>query len=82
MQVSIISPESTLYDAEAWSVSVPSKKAPFTALDGHAPIESALAAGKVEVCPEKDGEKLSFTIKGGFAEIHDNKAVICIEPAN
>ena len=51
-------------------------------MDGHAPIVSALAAGKVEVCPEKDGEKLSFTIKGGFAEIHDNKAVICIEPAN
>lgn len=81
MQVSVISPECTLYDATAWSVSVPSKKAPFTALDGHAPIVSALSAGTVEVCPEKDAEKLSFAIKGGFAEIHDNKAIICVEPA-
>lgn len=81
MQVSVISPEKTLFDAQAWSVTVPGKKAPFTALEGHAPIVSVLDAGTVEVCPEQGGEKTSIAIKGGFAEIHDNKAVICVELA-
>ncbi len=79
MHVSIISPEGSLYDGEAWSVSLPSKKSPFTALENHAPVVCSLSGGKVEVCPEKDAEKVVFEISGGFAEIHNNKSVICIE---
>lgn len=80
MKVSIISSENSLYDAEAWSVSLPGMKAPFTVLPGHAPIVSVLTAGKVSVQADKNSdEALSFDIKGGFAEIHADKVTICVE---
>lgn len=78
MKVEIISPSDTLYNGEATSVTVPSKKGPFTLLEHHAPIVAILEAGKVSLTDANGGQK-EFDIKGGFTENHDNHLTICVE---
>ena len=78
MKVEIISPSDTLFEGEASSVTVPSKKGAFTLLEHHAPIVAILEAGKVSLTDDK-GEHHEFAIKGGFTENHDNHLTICVE---
>ena len=49
----------------------------FTVLDRHAPIISALEAGKV-VCKTANGIK-EFVSNGGFVGVEDNVASVCLE---
>lgn len=78
MKVEIITPEKSLYQGEASSVTVPSQQGPFTMLEHHAAIVAILEAGKV-ILTQPDGEKREFDIQGGFCEQHDNTVIICVE---
>ena len=78
MNVEIISPNATLFEGEASSVTVPSKMGPFTLLEHHAAIVAILEAGKVSL-RQANGEEKEFVIKGGFTENHDNHLTICVE---
>ena len=78
MNVEIISPNATLFEGEASSVTVPSKMGPFTLLEHHAAIVAILEAGKVSLT-DTNGERKEFDIKGGFTENHDNHLTICVE---
>lgn len=76
MKVTIVSPEKTLYDAEAEGVKLPGASGRFEILQGHAPIISTLTAGTVE-CTGKDPYEV--TITGGFVEMAHNVVSICVE---
>ena len=78
MNVEIISPNATLFEGEASSVTVPSKMGPFTLLEHHAAIVAILEAGKVSLT-DAQGEQKAFAIKGGFVENHNNLLTICVE---
>ena len=78
MKVEVISPNETLYNGEAVSVTVPSLMGPFTLLEHHAAIVSVLEAGKVSLTDDK-GEHRVFDIKGGFVENHSNQLTVCVE---
>lgn len=78
MKVSIITPEKSLYQGDATSVTVPSPMGPFTMLEHHAAIVAILEKGKV-IVNESNGEHQEFDIKGGFCEQHDNAIIICVE---
>ena len=78
MKVSIITPEKSLFNGDATSVTVPSLQGPFTMLEQHAPIVAILEAGKV-ILKETNNNIIEFTIKGGFCEQHDNTIIICAE---
>ena len=78
MKVQIISPNETLFEGEATSVTVPSQMGPFTLLEHHAAIVAILETGKVSLTDTK-GEHREFDIKGGFTENHDNQLTICVE---
>ena len=78
MNVEIISPNATLFEGEASSVTVPSKMGPFTLLEHHAAIVAILEAGKVSLTDDH-GEQKEFAIKGGFVENHNNLLTICVE---
>ena len=78
MNVEIISPNATLFEGEASSVTVPSQMGPFTLLEHHAAIVAILEAGKVSLT-ETHGEQKEFVIKGGFVENHNNLLTICVE---
>ena len=78
MKISIITPEKSLYQGEATSVTVPSQMGPFTMLEHHAAIVAILEKGKV-VITEPNGEQQEFDIQGGFCEQHHNEIIICAE---
>ena len=78
MRIEIITPEKSLYDGEASSVTVPSQQGPFTMLENHAAIVAILEAGPITVT-SANGEKRVFDIEGGFCEQHDNTVIICAE---
>ena len=78
MKISIITPEKSLYNGEATSVTVPSMQGPFTMLEHHAAIAAILEKGKVMIT-EPNGETHEFAISGGFCEQHDNAIIICAE---
>ena len=78
MKVQIISPNETLFEGEATSVTVPSQMGPFTLLEHHAAIVAILEAGKVSLTDTK-GEHREYDIKGGFVENHNNQLTICVE---
>ena len=78
MLVEIITPEKSLYQGEASAVTAPSTMGPFTMLEHHAPIVAILEKGEV-VITDKQGEKLTFEINGGFCEQHNNTVIICVE---
>ena len=78
MKVSIITPEKSLYQGEAQSVTVPSLQDPFTMLEHHAAIVAILEKGKV-VLIDNNHEQHEFAIEGGFCEQHHNEIIICAE---
>lgn len=78
MRIEIITPEKSLYDGEATSVTVPSTMGPFTMLEHHAAIVAILEKGKV-VITEPNGKQLEFDINGGFCEQHHNEIILCVE---
>lgn len=77
MMLTIVSAEKVLYEGEAQSVTVPGGKGPFEVLEGHAPIISTLRGGKLSFVT-KDGEQ-EMTISGGFIDVHDGRAEVCVE---
>ena len=78
MKVSIITPEKSLFNGDAISVTVPSQQGPFTMLENHAAIVAILEAGPI-IVTGADGKKQVFDIQGGFCEQHDNAVIICAE---
>lgn len=69
----ILTPESTLFDGPAASVSLPGTLGPFVVLPGHAAIISTLEKGKIVV-----GDA-SFAIRRGVAKVKDDEITVCAE---
>lgn len=77
LDVYVLSPEGTLYEGRADSVTLPGAAGRFTVLTGHAPIITVLEEGKV-VCKSANGDS-EFYSKGGFARVDSNKVTVCLE---
>ena len=77
MNVEIITPDKSLFNGEATEVSLPGIDGSLGILDRHAPLISALKMGVVKV-KTGNGEE-SFSIKGGVAEVLNNKLIILAE---
>ena len=79
MTLEILTPEKKLYSGAASSVILPGVDGSFQLLDKHAPIISALKAGKVEYKTDSGTQVLS--IVSGFAECLKNKVIVLVEGA-
>lgn len=77
MTLTVISSYSVLFTGEAESVTLPGIQGSFTVLKNHAPLISVLVPGKVE-CLMADGERKSIEIKGGLADVVDNRISVCV----
>ncbi|MCX8079859.1 MAG: ATP synthase F1 subunit epsilon [Bacteroidia bacterium] len=75
MKLFIISPEKVLFDGEAESVILPGKEGSLGVLNHHAPYIVLLKDGNVEF-QDNSNQKQSIYIKGGIAEINENKLTI------
>ena len=77
LKIRIITPSEILFEGEVESVTLPGSAGSFTVLDMHAPIISSLESGKVAV--KGANSAIEYPINGGFAEVKDNIAIVCIE---
>jgi F-type H+-transporting ATPase subunit epsilon len=89
MTLEILTPEKKLYSGDVYGVQMPGISGSFEVLEKHAPMVSALRAGKVKVLKDKSAASGSsspqhvtfFDIQGGFVEVLNNKVTILAEGA-
>jgi F-type H+-transporting ATPase subunit epsilon len=81
MTLEILTPERKLFSGEVYGVQMPGISGSFEVLDRHAPLVSALKAGRVKVLRDKSNHTAAFDIQGGFVEVLNNKATVLVEGA-
>jgi len=80
MNLEILTPEKKIFSGEVYGVQLPGINGSFEVLEKHAPMVSALKAGKLKVLTDKS-TTTSFTIQSGFVEVLNNKTIVLIEGA-
>jgi len=87
MNLEILTPEKKLYSGEVYGVQMPGISGSFEVLEKHAPLVSALKAGRLKVLKDKptgsSGQQhfVYFDIEGGFVEVLNNKVTVLAEGA-
>lgn len=80
MTLEILTPEKKIFSGEVYGVQLPGISGSFEVLDRHAPLVSALKAGKLKVLTDKTTTN-SYIIESGFVEVLNNKTIVLIEGA-
>ena len=78
MNVQIITPDKELFAGEAKLAQFPGLDGSFEILNNHAPMISALRAGKVKLRFDDETEKY-FDIRAGVVEVLNNKLLVLAE---
>ncbi len=81
MTLEILTPEKKLFSGEVYGVQMPGISGSFEVLDKHAPLVSALKAGRLKVLQDKHAHTTSYNIQGGFVEVLNNKVTVLVEGA-
>jgi F-type H+-transporting ATPase subunit epsilon len=79
LTVRVITPDKTVWDAEAQEVILPSTTGQLGILGGHAPLLTALDTGVMRVRPGKDWQAIA--LMGGFAEVENDEVKILVNGA-
>jgi F-type H+-transporting ATPase subunit epsilon len=80
MTLEILTPEKKIFSGDVYGVQLPGISGLFEVLDKHAPIVSALKAGKMRILVDKTSTT-SYSIQSGFAEVLNNKTTVLVEGA-
>ncbi|MCQ2280377.1 MAG: ATP synthase F1 subunit epsilon [Bacteroidales bacterium] len=78
MNLEIITPGKELFKGEATLVQLPGLDGLFEILNNHAPLISALKAGKVKITDAQEQTQF-FDIRGGVVEVLNNKVLVLAE---
>ena len=78
MNLEILTPDKKIFSGDVYGVQLPGIGGIFEVLDKHAPIVSALKAGKLKILKDKNTTSL-YSIQGGFVEVMNNKATVLVE---
>ena len=81
MTLEILTPERKIFSGEVYGVQLPGIDGSFEVLEKHAPLVSALKAGKLKILKDKHATAL-FNIQTGFVEVLNNKTTVLVEGAN
>ena len=81
MTLEILTPERKLFSGEVYGVQMPGISGSFEVLDRHAPLVSALKAGRVKVLRDKQNHTAVYDIQGGFVEVLNNRVTVLVEGA-
>ncbi|BBD58314.1 F0F1 ATP synthase subunit epsilon [Nostoc sp. HK-01] len=81
LTVRVISPDKTVWDAEAEEVILPSTTGQLGILSGHAPLLTALDTGVMRVRPSKNANWQAIALLGGFAEVEAGEVTILVNGA-
>jgi len=79
MQVTVISPEASMFDGEADAVVAPAFDGQVGILPNHAPFMTLLGEGTLTV--RRAGTASRFSIRGGFLQVVDNRVRVVTEHA-
>jgi len=82
MNLEILTPDKKLFSGEVYGVQLPGITGLFEVLDKHAPLVSALKAGRVKVLKDKNNHLAFYDIQSGFVEVLNNKATVLVEGAS
>ncbi|HMH57532.1 MAG TPA: F0F1 ATP synthase subunit epsilon [Gemmatimonadales bacterium] len=77
MQVTVISPEASMFDGEADAVVAPAFDGQVGILPNHAPFMTLLGEGTLTV--RRAGTASRFSIRGGFMQVVDNRVRVVTE---
>ena len=80
MTLEILTPERKIFSGDVYGVQLPGIEGLFEVLDKHAPLVSALKAGKLKILKDKTSTSF-YTIQSGFVEVLNNKATVLVEGA-
>jgi len=78
MILEILTPEKKIFSGDVYGVQLPGITGLFEVLNKHAPMVSALKAGKLKILKDKNSG-VSYTIQSGFAEVLNNKTTVLVE---
>ena len=81
MTLEILTPERKLFSGEVYGVQMPGISGSFEVLDRHAPLVSALKAGRVKVLRDRQNHTEVYQIQGGFVEVLNNRVTVLVEGA-
>lgn len=79
LEVSLISPEATVFEGRASQVIVPAWDGQLGVLPDHAPIIVLLGGGELRI--DGEGGQQRFDVAGGFMQVADNRVTILSESA-
>nr|YP_010198413.1 ATP synthase CF1 subunit epsilon [Gracilaria pachydermatica]UAD86829.1 ATP synthase CF1 subunit epsilon [Gracilaria pachydermatica] len=79
LNIRVIAPDRTVWDANAEEVILPSSTGQVGILKGHIPLLTAIDIGVMRVRIEKEWQPI--ILLGGFAEVKDNKITILVNGA-
>jgi F-type H+-transporting ATPase subunit epsilon len=79
LNIRVIAPDRTVWDANAEEVILPSSTGQLGILTGHIPLLTALDIGVMRVRIDK--EWIPIVLLGGFAEVNNNKITILVNGA-
>lgn len=80
MTLEILTPDKKIYSGEVYGVQLPGIDGMFEVLEKHAPLVSALKAGRLKILKDKNATSV-YEIQGGFVEVLNNKAMVLVEGA-
>ncbi|MEJ7627947.1 MAG: ATP synthase F1 subunit epsilon [Ferruginibacter sp.] len=80
MILEILTPERKIFSGEVYGVQLPGISGLFEVLDKHAPLVSALKAGKLKILNDKTATS-HYSIQSGFVEVLNNKTTVLVEGA-
>ncbi len=81
MNLEILTPEKKLFSGNVYGVQLPGISGLFEVLDRHAPLVSALKAGRLKVLKDKNNHISFFDIQSGFVEVINNNVTVLVEGA-
>ena len=84
LRVRLVTPERTLFEADASAVELPSKSGYMEVLYGHAPLMAELGAGDVTIhgaAGADAAETTRYNVSWGFAEVLHNRVTILASDA-
>ena len=70
-----------MFSDDVYGVQLPGIDGLFEVLEKHAPLVSALKAGRVKVLKDKHNHLTFFDIQSGFVEVLNNKVTVLVEGA-
>jgi F-type H+-transporting ATPase subunit epsilon len=79
MNLTILTPQGTIYEGETSGVSLPGSAGHFEILNNHAPILSSLGKGKVRI--KTNDQSTYYHIEHGYVECLENTINILVEEA-